>query len=66
MPGIFSGAAEGEKVYFLSDGFEKYKTDVSLAGEFVRTVQASPLSENEKQEIISLGLKAINGEEVDL
>ncbi len=50
----------------ISIDIEKYKTDVSLAGEFVRTVQASPLSENEKQEIISLGLKAINGEEVDL
>jgi len=45
---------------------EQYKSDVSLAGEFIRCVNASTLTQEEKDKIISLGLKAINGEEVEL
>ena len=44
----------------------KYLKDVSLAGEFVREVESSELNEDEKNEIIALGLKVLNGEEVDL
>ena len=45
---------------------EKYKLDVSLAGEFVRNVEACTLNQDEKDEIINLGLKILNGEEVEL
>ena len=42
---------------------EDYQYDVSLKGEFVRQVMASELSEEEKEEILRLGLRALNGEE---
>ncbi len=42
-----------------------FENDISLAGEFVRTVKASDLSDERKQKVILLGLKALNGEEVD-
>ena len=44
----------------------KYLKDVSLAGEFVRQVESSDLSDDDKNEIIAIGLKVLNGEEVDL
>lgn len=42
-----------------------FENDISIAGEFVRTVNASDLSEERKQKVILLGLKALKGEEVD-
>ncbi len=42
---------------------EDYQYDVSLKGEFVRQVMASELPEEEKEEILRLGLRALNGEE---
>ena len=42
---------------------EDYQYDVSLKGELVRQVMASELSEEEKEEILRLGLRALNGEE---
>ncbi len=54
-----------DKTTFNVD-IDKYLKDVSLAGEFVRQVEASDLTTEEKNEIIALGLKVINGEEVDL
>ncbi len=54
-----------DKTTLLID-VEKYKLDVSLAGEFVRCVTSSDLSQSEKDEIINLGLKTLNGEEVEL
>lgn len=42
---------------------EDYQYDVSLKGEFVCQVMASELSEGEKEEILRLGLRALNGEE---
>ena len=42
---------------------EDYQYDVSLKGEFVRQVMASELQEEEKEEILRLGLRALNGEE---
>jgi len=46
--------------------WKAYASEVSLKGEFVRGVLRDPtLSEEEKSQIISLGLKALAGEEVD-
>ncbi len=42
-----------------------FEGDTSLKGEFVRQVMASDLSQERKGEIISLGLKALSGREVD-
>ena len=50
----------------IAINIEQYKADVSLAGEFVRCVEASDLPQEEKNRIINLGLKTINGEEVEL
>ncbi|MBQ1263129.1 MAG: DNA repair exonuclease, partial [Oscillospiraceae bacterium] len=43
---------------------EDYKNDISLKGEFVRQVLASELSEEQKQEVVLLGIRAIRGEEL--
>ena len=45
---------------------EDYKNDLSLKGEFVRQTLASDLSDEEKEEIILLGIRAIRGEEIEL
>ncbi len=44
--------------------FQKYENDFSLKGEFVRNVQKSALSTDEKFEIISTGLKLLSGKEI--
>lgn len=47
--------------------FEQYRHDESLKGEFVRKVMSDELmSDERKAEIISMGLKAIAGEEIDI
>ena len=44
----------------------EYEGDLSLRGEFVRTVMANPdVSDVQKRRIITLGLKALAGQEVD-
>ncbi len=43
---------------------QSYKNDVSLKGEFVRKTLQSDLSEEQKQEIILLGIRALRGEEL--
>ena len=44
-----------------------YEADLSLAGEFVRLVYASEeYSDEEKEQIASLGIRALNGIEVDV
>lgn len=43
---------------------ESYAYDISLKGEFVRSVLASDRGEEEKARIISCGIRALNGEEV--
>ena len=43
---------------------EKLKGDISLKGEFLREVLNSDLSEDDKNRIISLGLKALSGREI--
>ena len=40
--------------------------DITLRGEFIRTVLASAYSEDEKADIISAGLKALDSREIDL
>ena len=45
---------------------ESYEHDISLKGEFIRTVLASDRSDEEKEMIIVCGLRALGGEEVEL
>jgi len=46
--------------------YETYKLDESLKGEFVRAVESEVgLSEEDKAEIIRIGIKALKGEEVE-
>ena len=45
---------------------EDYAHDVSLKGEFVRRVMASPLTDKEKEQIIVCGIRALGGEELDI
>ena len=45
----------------------KYQNDLSLKGEFVRSVYyRNDLTNQEKEDIISLGLRTMEGREVDL
>ncbi|MBQ3405200.1 MAG: DNA repair exonuclease [Oscillospiraceae bacterium] len=44
----------------------EYMGDISLKGEFIRLVMASDMSESDKSAIISCGLKALAGEDVDI
>lgn len=45
---------------------KEYEGDLSLRGEFIRAVMANPdLSEERKRQMITLGLKALSGQEVD-
>ena len=70
---VYLGKLLGERFHFarLADRTrlaicpEDYATDVSLKGEFIRTVMASRLSEEQKQRTILCGLRALRGEEVD-
>ena len=45
---------------------ETYEHDVSLKGEFIRLVMASGKSDEEKEQIICCGIRALSGEEVAL
>ena len=44
--------------------YSEYEKDMSLKGEFVRMVQESDLSEEEKSKIIRTGILALQGEEI--
>ena len=45
--------------------YMKYKNDISLKGEFIRTViEQKNLTEEEKSKIISTGIKALSGEDI--
>lgn len=44
---------------------EEYQHDATLKGEFIRLVLASSLAEEEKQQVIVCGIKALSGEELD-
>ena len=43
-----------------------YENDISLKGEFIRTVLASDLPQEDKDRIICAGLEALRGEEISL
>lgn len=43
---------------------EDYMYDASLKGEFIRTVMAENYTEDEKRQVIEMGLKALSGEEL--
>ena len=45
---------------------ESYAYDISLRGEFIRTVMASDKSDREKEEIIRWGMQALSGKEIVL
>ena len=56
------------KIYdktILKIDYMSYEKDASLKGEFVRLVMAQDLTDEEKRQIISIGIKALSGEEVD-
>lgn len=46
--------------------YERYKNDLSERGEFVREVGRYNLTEEERTEILDVGLKALAGEDIDL
>lgn len=55
------------KIYDETDvkiDYEKYRNDISLKGEFVRTVESKNIPENQKSKIIIAGLKALSGKEI--
>lgn len=43
-----------------------YAAEISLRGEFLRLVSSADLDEDEKQEIITLGINALSGEKIDV
>ena len=46
--------------------YESFRNDRTLKGEFVRLMEQQHLSEDERAEIIELGIKAIMGEDLEL
>ena len=63
MPGTRFYYLEVEDNTHLGISVEDYKNDKSLKGEFIRLVLTQPqLSDEEKEKIISCGLKALMGE----
>ena len=46
--------------------YRDFMKDASLKGEFVRLLHSSDLSEEMKTEVIRLGLKALNGEDIEV
>ena len=44
---------------------EKYENEISIAGEFIKSVRNSGLPQEEQDKIIILGLKTLKGEEVE-
>ncbi len=49
----------------LQINYMSYENDVSLKGEFIRLVLKQKLSEEEERRIITTGIKALSGEEVN-
>ncbi len=50
----------------LKVDYESFESELSLKGEFVRTVKASDLSEERKAEVIKMGIQLLRNEEVDI
>ena len=49
----------------LKIDYMDFKNDISLKGEFIRLVLEQDLTDEEKKEIITTGIKALSGEEID-
>ena len=49
----------------LKIDYMTYENDVSLKGEFIRLILKQDMSDEEKTKIITTGIKALSGEEVD-
>lgn len=49
----------------LEINVKEYQYDATLKGEFIRLVLSSSLAEDEKQQVILSGIKALSGEELD-
>ena len=60
----FHAKVVDESTVFID--YSAYQNDLSERGEFVREVGRCALSEEEKAEILDVGLKALAGEEIDL
>jgi exonuclease SbcD len=48
----------------LKINIEDYKYDISLKGEFIRSVLKSDLPQRQKEDIINFGIRALRGEEI--
>ena len=48
----------------LAINYEDYRLDQSLKGEFIRMLEQADLSDEEKDDIIVLGIRALSGEEL--
>ena len=46
--------------------YAKYEKDISLKGEFIRTIRALECSDIEKSKMIKMGISAIVGKEVGM
>jgi hypothetical protein len=57
----FSKVSDDTQIFIDYDSF---KNDRSLKGEFVRLLQMQELPEEEKSEIVEVGIKAILGEDI--
>ena len=44
---------------------EEYENDISLRGEFIRTVMQGDYTDEEKRMLLELGIRALSGEEVE-
>ena len=49
----------------LAIDYMTYENDASLKGEFIRLVLKQKLSDEDKRKIITTGIKALSGEEVN-
>ena len=64
----------GEGFYFmkmcdetkLKLSYEDYENDISLKGEFIRLVKGKRMREEDKREIILMGLRALSDREIDI
>lgn len=73
LPGELAPMLEGRYFHYSVKNhtqrafdLDSYAQEISLAGEFIRRVQAlEDLTEEERREVIQLGLRALDGREVD-
>lgn len=61
---FFYAKAEDESRLFID--YKQYENDLSERGEFVRVVGRYEMNEEDRAEILDVGLKALAGEDIDL